>query len=78
MGIFANLPDEIVAMRYHSMVLERESFPQSLNITCETNDEEKLIMGLENSQEKIFGVQFHPESIGTKFGKKILTNFLAQ
>jgi len=77
-GIFKNLPEKITAMRYHSMVLERESFPQSLNITCETDDEEGIIMGLENSQEKIFGVQFHPESIGTEFGKKILINFLEQ
>ncbi len=74
--IFKEFPDEIVGMRYHSMVVSRNNFPHDiLNITAETNDNNKLIMALEKSDELIFGLQFHPESIGTKMGIDILRNF---
>ncbi len=75
-GLFQGFENEFEGMRYHSMVINRENFPKNLKITAETNDEEKLVMALENKSEKIFGVQFHPESVGTKTGMKILKNFL--
>ncbi len=75
-GLFKNFDDEFEGMRYHSMVIERDSFPENLKITAETADNEKFVMALENKDEKIFGVQFHPESVGTKTGMKILKNFL--
>lgn len=75
-GLFQNFPKSFEGMRYHSMVVNRESFPDTLKITTETDDEDQFVMALENREEKIFGVQFHPESIGTKEGMKILENFL--
>jgi anthranilate synthase/aminodeoxychorismate synthase-like glutamine amidotransferase len=73
-GIFKKLPKEITGMRYHSMVVDRKNFPKELTITTETED--GLVMACEKTDEKIYGVQFHPESIGTKFGMDILKNFL--
>lgn len=75
-GLFKDFPNEFEGMRYHSMVVNRESCPAELNITVETNDEEQLIMAFEKIDEMIYGVQFHPESIGTPEGMKILENFL--
>jgi len=75
-GIFQDFPDEISGMRYHSLVVGRDSFPENLNITAQTHDEEKLIMAFEKTDEKIYGIQFHPESIGTESGMHILENFL--
>lgn len=76
-GLFKNFPGEFEGMRYHSMVVDRSSFPANLQITAETADDEKLIMAFENQDEKIFGVQFHPESVGTRTGMDILKNFLS-
>ncbi len=76
-GLFKDFPDEFEGMRYHSMVVDRKNFPSNLQITAETADAEKLIMAFENQDEKIFGVQFHPESVGTKVGMDILKNFLS-
>ncbi len=76
-GLFKNFDDEFKGMRYHSMVVNRDSVPTELSITAETADEDKLVMAFENTDQKIFGVQFHPESIGTKVGMKILENFLS-
>ncbi len=73
-GIFENLPSEIIGMRYHSLVVSSRTFPKDLEITASTEDEK--IMALQNRKERIFGIQFHPESIGTKLGIKILKNFL--
>ncbi len=74
--IFKNFPDVIEGMRYHSLAVERKNFPDKLEITAETED--GVIMALAHRKEKIFGVQFHPESIGTKLGRQIVENFLAQ
>jgi anthranilate synthase/aminodeoxychorismate synthase-like glutamine amidotransferase len=73
-GIFAGLPSPFEATRYHSLIVERESFPDSLEITAETA--EKEIMGLQHKKLPIYGVQFHPESILTREGKVLLQNFL--
>jgi len=75
-GLFKKFNDKFEGMRYHSMVVDRKNFPKNLEITAETHDDKKLIMAFENLDEKIFGVQFHPESVGTKEGIKILENFL--
>lgn len=74
-GIFRNLPNPIECMRYHSLVAEEKSFPPMLEITAREK-ESGLIMGLQHRSRKLFGIQFHPESIGTPMGKKILENFL--
>ena len=73
-GVFDNLAEPLEATRYHSLIIRRESFPDSLEITAETDDGE--IMGLQHRQFPIHGVQFHPESILTLEGKKLLANFL--
>ena len=72
--IFAGLEDSFPAGRYHSLIVERESLPDSLEISAATSD--GLIMGLRHRRLKIEGVQFHPESILTSGGKKLLANFL--
>jgi len=74
-GIFKNIKNPINGMRYHSFVVDEETFPDCLKITARTT-EEKEIFGLEHKTLPIFGIQFHPESIGTEDGKKILQNFL--
>ena len=73
-GVFKNLAEPLEATRYHSLIVKRESLPDSLEITAETDDGE--IMGLQHRQFPIHGVQFHPESILTTEGKKLLANFL--
>ena len=74
-GIFSDLPNPFVATRYHSLIVERRSLPKELIVTAETAD--GIIMGLRHRKLKIEGVQFHPESVLTKSGKKLLKNFLA-
>jgi anthranilate synthase/aminodeoxychorismate synthase-like glutamine amidotransferase len=73
-GVFAGLPNPFEATRYHSLLVKRETFPDCLQITAETA--EKEIMGLRHKQLPIHGVQFHPESILTVEGKRLLENFL--
>ena len=73
-GVFAGLPNPFEATRYHSLLVKRETFPAALEITAETA--EKEIMGLRHRTFPIHGVQFHPESILTVEGKKLLQNFL--
>jgi anthranilate synthase/aminodeoxychorismate synthase-like glutamine amidotransferase len=73
-GVMAGLPDPFEATRYHSLIVERESLPDVLEVTAETED--GVIMGLRHRQLPIEGVQFHPESILTSVGKELLTNFL--
>lgn len=74
MGLFAGLPNPFEATRYHSLLVKRETFPAALEITAETA--EKEIMGLRHRSLPIHGVQFHPESILTVEGRKLLKNFL--
>ena len=74
--IFEGLEYRFKAGRYHSLIVERETFPDELEISATTPD--GLIMGLRHREMKIEGVQFHPESILTTEGKKLITNFLNQ
>lgn len=73
-GVFRNLPVPFEANRYHSLIVERPSLPDELEITAETAD--GLIMGLRHRTHPVEGVQFHPESILTPLGKDLLRNFL--
>lgn len=72
--VFRGLPQDFPATRYHSLIVERASFPAELEITAETAEGE--IMGLRHRTMPIWGVQFHPESIATEGGMQILKNFL--
>jgi anthranilate synthase/aminodeoxychorismate synthase-like glutamine amidotransferase len=74
--VFAGLPNPFEATRYHSLLIERESFPACLGISAETAEGE--IMGVRHHTHPVEGVQFHPESILTQAGKALLRNFLAQ
>jgi anthranilate synthase component 2 len=74
-GVLRGLPDEFEAMRYHSLVVDRGSLPDSLEVTATTRD--GVVMGLRHLVHPIEGVQFHPESILTGVGKALLENFLA-
>ncbi|MGI6454546.1 MAG: anthranilate synthase component II [bacterium] len=73
-GVFEHLDNPFVATRYHSLLVDRGKFPDSLKITAETEQGE--IMGLRHRELPIYGVQFHPESILTVEGKRLLGNFL--
>jgi len=73
-GLFQNLAQPLEATRYHSLIVQREGLPAELEITAQT--EEGEIMGLQHKQFPVHGVQFHPESILTSEGKKLLANFL--
>lgn len=75
-GLFEGLPQDFEATRYHSLVVEEATLPATLEITARTPDEE--IMGLRHRTLPIEGVQFHPESIMTGEGKRLLDNFLAR
>lgn len=74
-GVLAGLPSPFPAIRYHSLAIMREGFPQELEITAWTDD--GTIMGVRHKTHPVEGVQFHPESIMTKVGKDILRNFLS-
>lgn len=74
-GVFRDLPSPFTATRYHSLIVERATLPDCLEITAETED--GVIMGLQHKQFSVHGVQFHPESIATEGGIRILQNFLA-
>ncbi len=73
-GVFKGLPNPFSAIRYHSLVVEREGLPDCFEITAWTDDDE--IMGLRHKQYPVEGVQFHPESFMTEVGKDLLRNFL--
>jgi anthranilate synthase component II len=73
-SVFARLPDPFTATRYHSLVVERDSVPESLEISAWTDD--GIVMGLRHREYPLEGVQFHPESILTTVGKDLLRNFL--
>ena len=73
-GILKNLPKTFEATRYHSLIIDKKSLSKNLEITAETKD--GLIMGVKHRKYNVHGVQFHPESIKTKIGIKILKNFI--
>ena len=73
-GILKNLPNNFEATRYHSLIIDKKTLSKELEITAETKD--GLIMGVKHKRYNVHGVQFHPESIKTKLGIKILKNFI--
>jgi anthranilate synthase/aminodeoxychorismate synthase-like glutamine amidotransferase len=73
-GVFADMPSPFEATRYHSLIVDRDSLPDTLEVTAETAD--GIVMGLRHRVAAIEGVQFHPESILTNLGPDLLTNFL--
>ena len=73
-GILKNLPKNFEATRYHSLIIDKKTLSKELEITAETKD--GLIMGVKHKKYDVHGVQFHPESIKTKLGLKILKNFI--
>ena len=73
-GVLKNLPKTFEATRYHSLIIDKKSLSKDLEITAETKD--GLIMGVRHKKYPVHGVQFHPESIKTKLGIKILKNFI--
>ncbi len=73
-GILKNLPKSFEATRYHSLIIDKKSLSKHLEITAESED--GLIMGVQHKKYDVHGVQFHPESIKTKLGIKILKNFI--
>ena len=73
-GILKNLPKTFEATRYHSLIIDKKTLSKDLEITAETKD--GLIMGVKHTKYNVHGVQFHPESIKTKLGIKILKNFI--
>ena len=75
-GVFAGLPSDFEATRYHSLVIEESSWPEDLAVTARSEDGE--VMGCRHRELPVEGVQFHPESILTKAGKSLLGNFVAR
>jgi anthranilate synthase component II len=75
-GLFEGLPSPLEATRYHSLIVERSSVPDVLEVTAETED--GVVMGLRHRELPVEGVQFHPESILTEGGHKLLQNFLSR
>jgi anthranilate synthase component 2 len=73
-GLFVGLPNPFEATRYHSLIVDRASWPNSLTITAETAD--GIVMGLQHRERPVHGVQFHPESIASTGGHQLLGNFL--
>ena len=73
-GILKNLPSKFEATRYHSLIIDKKTLSKDLEITAET--ENGIIMGIEHKKYNVHGVQFHPESIKTAIGIKILKNFI--
>lgn len=74
-GIFSGLPSPLEVMRYHSLIIEKCSIPKELECIAHSVDDQE-IMAIKHRQYPVFGLQFHPESIGTPSGKHILNNFL--
>jgi len=75
-GVFAGLPNPLEATRYHSLIVDRDSVPDELEVTATSED--GLVMGLRHREHDVEGVQFHPESILTAHGHDLLGNFLAR
>ena len=73
-SLFKGVSNIFEAARYHSLIIQKQSLPKKMEVIAKTK--KNIIMGIAHKEKKIFGLQFHPESIGTKIGKSILTNFL--
>ena len=72
--IFNNIPNEFMATRYHSLMIDRKSLSKNIRVIAKTDN--GVIMGVEHKNSKLFGLQFHPESIETKYGMEMIENFL--
>ena len=75
-GVFKDIENPYNVVRYHSLIVNPENLSDELEITATLVEDENMIMGLSHKTKPIVGVQFHPESIDTKFGKKLISNFL--
>jgi anthranilate synthase component II len=76
--LFAGLPNPLEVGRYHSLIVERRSLPPTLRVTATAEDDPNEIHALQHTEHPVWGVQFHPESVLTPHGKRILKNFLAR
>lgn len=74
-GVFKGLPSPLDATRYHSLIIEKHTLPECLEITA-TSDDGEIIMGVQHKEHNIHGVQFHPESIASECGHELIRNFL--
>ena len=74
-GILKNLPKTFEATRYHSLIIDKKTLNKSFDIIAQTDD--NVIMAIQHKKYKLFGIQFHPESYKTKYGQKIINNFIA-
>ena len=75
-NIFKDIPNPLKGMRYHSLIIDPGTFPSELEITAWIQGRKNIIMGIRHKKFPIFGIQFHPESLGTPEGKNMLKNFL--
>ena len=75
-GVFAGLPSPLEVMRYHSLIVERESLPECLSVVAVSSEDPTEIHGVKHRDHPVYGVQFHPESVMTQSGKQLLQNFL--
>ncbi len=75
--LFADVPSPVSVMRYHSLIVERESLPDELEVTAVAEDDRHEIHAVQHRRHPVWGVQFHPESILTEHGNTVLVNFLA-
>jgi anthranilate synthase component II len=75
-GLFAGLPSPMEVMRYHSLIVERETMPESLEIVAVGKDDPTEVHAVKHREHPVYGVQFHPESVMTPHGKALLKNFL--
>ena len=76
-NIFKGIDSPYSVVRYHSLIIEKDTFPEELEITGVLEENPEIIMAIKHKQRPIYGVQFHPESIETKFGMELIRNFLA-
>jgi len=75
-GVFAGLPSPLEVMRYHSLIVERDTLPECLEIVAVAGDDPREIHAMKHREHPVYGVQFHPESVMTQHGKDLLKNFL--
>jgi anthranilate synthase component 2 len=75
-GIFAGLPSPMEVMRYHSLIVDRSSLPEALDIVAVSKDDPSEVHAVKHREHPVYGVQFHPESVMTPHGKALLKNFL--
>jgi anthranilate synthase/aminodeoxychorismate synthase-like glutamine amidotransferase len=75
-GVFAGLPSPMEVMRYHSLIVERRTMPESLEIVAVAQDDPLEVHAVKHREHPVYGVQFHPESVMTPHGKALLRNFL--